>query len=84
MEINNKFLNSATFGDEIEIESRITEIARETFVVQHTVRRGETVLVEGREVRIFAIPHPEDAHRIRALLISKDFSELLGCSLQIV
>ena len=34
----------------------------------HVIRRGNTLLVEGREVRVFARRHPEDAARIQAVV----------------
>jgi len=33
----------------------------------HVIRRGDVVLVEGREVRIFARRHPDDPERIQAV-----------------
>ena len=37
----------------IHVESRIAEWRNKSFVVSHTVWIGETVAIEGREVRVF-------------------------------
>lgn len=66
------FRNSATYGEDIEIESWIEEWRGKSFVMRHLARRGDTVLREGREVRVFAIQDPDDPLRIKAIPISDD------------
>ena len=41
----------------------------QTCVLKHVIRRGETVLAEGEEKRIFAIEDPADPKRIKAVAI---------------
>ncbi|HEX6137185.1 MAG TPA: acyl-CoA thioesterase [Casimicrobiaceae bacterium] len=62
-----RFIAPATYGDRIEIETSIVEWRRRSFVMQHVIRRGATLLVEGREVRVFARRHPDDPARIEAV-----------------
>lgn len=62
-----RFLRPASYGDLIDIESWIDEWRNRSFVMSHIIRRGDTVLVEGREVRVFARRHPVDASRIEAV-----------------
>ncbi|OHC67356.1 MAG: 4-hydroxybenzoyl-CoA thioesterase [Rhodocyclales bacterium RIFCSPLOWO2_02_FULL_63_24] len=71
-----KFLNSATYGEDIEIETFVESWNTRSFVMRHVARRGDTVLVEGREVRIFAIRDPEDAKRIKPIPIPEDIKAL--------
>lgn len=66
------FRNSATYGEDIEIESWIEEWRGKSFVMRHVARRGDTVLCEGREVRVFAEQNPDDPLRIRAVPIPDD------------
>jgi 4-hydroxybenzoyl-CoA thioesterase len=47
----------------------VKELRGMSFVLRHVIRRGETLLVEGEEVRIFAIEDPSDAKRIKAVSI---------------
>ena len=58
------FRETATYGDRLEIETSITEWRNTSFVMQHVIRRGATVIAEGREIRIFARRHPSDPHRL--------------------
>jgi 4-hydroxybenzoyl-CoA thioesterase len=59
------FRATATYGDRIEIETSIVEWRNTSFVMRHVIRRGATVLVEAREVRIFAEQHPDDRLRLK-------------------
>jgi 4-hydroxybenzoyl-CoA thioesterase len=67
VDVQARFVAPATYGDRIDIETAIVEWRQKSFVMQHLVRRGETLLVEGREVRIFARRHPTDPARIQAV-----------------
>ena len=67
-----KFLNSATYGEDIEIETTVEQWKTRSFVMRHVARRGDTVLAEGREVRIFAVRDPQDARRIKSIPIPED------------
>lgn len=69
------FKNSATYGEDIEIETWVEEWRNKSFIMHHIARRGEMVLCEGREVRVFAVKHPEDPVRIKAIPIPEDIRE---------
>ena len=71
-----RFINSATYGEDIEIESWVETWKTKSFLVHHVARRGDTVLCEGREVRVFAMPDPQDPLRIRAIPIPADYRAL--------
>jgi 4-hydroxybenzoyl-CoA thioesterase len=62
-----RFQRPATYGDVIDVESAIVEWRGKSFVFNHVIRRGEDVIVEGREIRIFARRSPDDPHRIQAV-----------------
>ena len=62
-----RFLRPATYGDLIDIDTAIEEWRGKSFVMSHVIRRGEDVLVEGREIRVFAKRHPSDPARIQAV-----------------
>lgn len=74
LEIGTRFVQSATYGEQLEIHTSVQEWRNKTFVHRHAVMRGDTLLCEGTEVRAFitreadgrlrAVPIPED---IRAL-----------------
>lgn len=61
------FSRPARYGELLDIETAIVEWKKTSFVMQHVVRRGDDVVCSVREVRIFAIRHPDDAARIKAV-----------------
>jgi 4-hydroxybenzoyl-CoA thioesterase len=63
-----RFLRPASYGDIIEVDTSIGEWREKSFLLRHVIRRGDTVLVEGEEVRVFAQRHPDDPARIRAVV----------------
>ena len=59
LEIHTKFYISATYGQSLVIHTQITSWGRKTFEQLHQVYRGDTLLCEGTETRIFVIrPNP--------------------------
>jgi len=42
----------------------------------HQLRRNGELLAEGRDTRVFAIRHPEDAARIKAIAIPEEIRNL--------
>ena len=61
----------ATYGERLQVHTRIIEWRAKVFVHQHQVRRGDDLLCEGTEVRAFvmrdaatgrlkSIPVPDD------------------------
>lgn len=69
VDVQARFLAPASYGDAIDVETSIPEWRGKSFVLAHVIRRGATVLVEGREVRIFARRHPDDPARIQAVAL---------------
>lgn len=67
----------ASFGDHLEIESSVVECARKTLRLHHRILRGDTLLVEGFEVRVLGAHHPDDPQRLRALEIPEKIRHAL-------
>ena len=76
LEIHTKFMRPATYGETIEVHTTIEEWAAKTFRHRHVVRRGDTVLCEGTEVRAFVVRDPADATRIKAIPVPEDIRAL--------
>jgi 4-hydroxybenzoyl-CoA thioesterase len=76
VDVTAKFLRPATYGDRIAVDSTVAEWRGKSFVMDHVIRRGDTVLVEGREVRVFARRHPDDPARIQAVPAPADIRRL--------
>lgn len=74
------FSGSSAFGDELDCESGVADWAAKTFTVRHRLLRAGTLLVEGAELRVCAVPHPDDPGRIKAAPIPAVVKERLGGS----
>ena len=76
LEIHTKFMRPATYGETIQVHTTVEEWAAKTFRHRHTVRRGDTVLCDGTEVRAFCIRDPENPERIKAIAVPEDIKAL--------
>lgn len=70
--ISSDFKRPATYGEQVQVHTWIEQWEHKSFVMRHEIRRSDTVLCEVREVRVFAIRHPDDPSRIRAVLPPED------------
>jgi 4-hydroxybenzoyl-CoA thioesterase len=69
VEAQAKFVSPSRFRDEIVVESRITEWNDKTFKISHAVLNKGQRAVEGYEIRVWAVPRPEDPSRLKAMPI---------------
>lgn len=76
LEIHTRFMRPATYGETIEIHTTVEEWMAKTFRHRHVVRRGDTVLCEGTELRAFCIKDPQDPQRIKAIPVPEDIRSL--------
>ncbi len=84
LEIHTKFLRPATYGETITVHTTVESWAAKTFTQRHVVRRGDTVLCEGTEVRAFCVRvvdpptpgNPENPERIKAIPVPEDIRAL--------
>ena len=49
-----RFVNTASYGDSLEVHTTITEWRTKSFVTNYKIRRGDDLIMECEEVRIFA------------------------------
>lgn len=71
-----RFLSPASYGDELDIETTIAEWRGRSFVFRHVIRRADDVLVEVKEVRVFARRIEGQRHRIQAVPVPPEFRAL--------
>ena len=74
VDTHTRFVASASYGDELRIATRISEWRHKSFVQAYKVMRGETLILECEEVRIFggrredgslcALPVPAEIARL--------------------
>ena len=78
VEANARFLAPSTQGDEIEVESCVVEVRNRSFVIAHKFFCKKVLLLEGREVRVWAAAHPTDPHRMKAMPLPPEVVQKLS------
>jgi len=76
LEIHTKFMRTATYGERLQVHTRVEEWRDKVFIQQHQVMRGDTLLCEGRETRAFVIHPPGEPDRIKAIAVPEDIKAL--------
>jgi 4-hydroxybenzoyl-CoA thioesterase len=77
LEINTKFVTSATYGQTLTVHTHVGEWRAKVFVQLHRITRaradgGDELICEGREVRAFVKRDPDDPDRLRAMAVPQD------------
>lgn len=70
-----RFVKTASYGDTLVIHASVAEWRDKSFVQRYRMMRGEDLIMECDEVRIFAVRR-EDGQGIRALPIPPDIKAL--------
>jgi 4-hydroxybenzoyl-CoA thioesterase len=75
VELRTKFMVPSQFGDDVTIESTVTEFRRSSFDVHHRLLKDGKLAVEGFETRVWVGRHPEAADQIKAKPIPAEVIE---------
>jgi 4-hydroxybenzoyl-CoA thioesterase len=73
-----RFLSPARFGDDVTIETAITEIKRSSFQVTHHLKNNGVLAIEGFETRVWTGRDPADPAKIRSQPIPPEVIEKLS------
>jgi 4-hydroxybenzoyl-CoA thioesterase len=65
VEAGARFKRPGHMHDDLMLESHVAEWREKTFLVRHTVRCGDDVLLEGSELRAWVVKHPDDPRRFQ-------------------
>lgn len=71
-----RFVKTATFGEQLQITTRIVEWRAKVFLQHHLVTRGDDLICESTETRIFCKRDGDDPRRIRAVAVPEDLRSL--------
>ena len=71
-----RFAAPASYGDDLDIEVTVAEWRSRSFVMHYTIRRGDTLIAEGEETRVFAVKDEGNPGRIKAIAIPEDLRRL--------
>jgi 4-hydroxybenzoyl-CoA thioesterase len=72
LEIHTRFVKSATYGEDLEVHTCVEEWHHKTFRQRHTIRRGDDLICEGTELRVFCVRDPENRDRLRSIEVPED------------
>ena len=66
-----KFMVPSSFGDDVIIETRVSEFRKSSFDVEHRLLKPmpdgtEVLAIEGFETRVWVGPHPDDATKLKS------------------
>ncbi len=67
LEIHTRFIKSVTYGETVEVHTRIEAWRAKVFIQHHRVMRGDDLVCEGRETRAFCVR--DDEGRLKAVPI---------------
>src|SRR5271170_7478443 len=76
VDVRASFSAPCTFGDDVVVETQITEWGRSSFKVHHRLLKGAVIAVEGFEVRVWTGRDPTDPSRLRAQPIPRELIDL--------
>jgi 4-hydroxybenzoyl-CoA thioesterase len=60
------FLLPATYGDDVVVESAVSEMGRSSFTVHHKMFHGDQLAVEGFEKRVWTVHDPDNPGRLKS------------------
>lgn len=67
VDVSCQFRRPARVGDRLEVRTTLEEWRDKSFVIRHQLLRGEELLAEAREIRVFAMRDAADATKIKAV-----------------
>ncbi|MDM0043795.1 acyl-CoA thioesterase [Variovorax dokdonensis] len=71
-----RFVSTASYGDTLEVQTTIREWRAKSFVQAYRVMRGDTLILECEEVRIFGGKHPDG--RLKAMPVPDEIARACG------
>ena len=72
VDVRARFLLPSRFGDDVDIESKIGEFRRSSFVVEHRLHKGDALAVECFETRVWIRRNPDDPTAMQSQPVPED------------
>ena len=73
-----RFHIPSRFGDDVVIETTVTEFRRSSFDILHRVLKDGQLAIEARETRVWAARDPGNSERIKGVPVPRDVVEKLS------
>jgi 4-hydroxybenzoyl-CoA thioesterase len=72
------FVKSATYGERLAITTQVVEWRHKVFLQKHVVTRGDDLICQSVETRIFCVRDTQDRRKIHSIPVPEDIR--LACS----
>lgn len=76
LEHHTRFVKSATYGETLLIHTHVDEWRNKVFIQKHRVTRGDDLICESAETRIFCVRDGNDRRRIHGIAVPEDIKRL--------
>ena len=70
-----RFLVPSRFGEDVTVESSVTEWRKSSFDVQHRLWKGDVIAVECVETRVWTVRSPEDPEKLQSRPVPREIIE---------
>src|SRR5262245_48410073 len=72
------FKIASHYGEDLQIETRVTEFRRSSFFVQHKVMKGSALALEGFETRLWTVRDPAHPTRLKSASLPAEVRVAFG------
>jgi 4-hydroxybenzoyl-CoA thioesterase len=72
LEHHARFVKSATYGEKLTITTRIDEWRNKVFLQKHVITRGDDVICESTETRIFVVRDSVDRRKLHGIPVPEE------------
>jgi 4-hydroxybenzoyl-CoA thioesterase len=72
VDVRARFILPSKFGDELTVESTVTEFGKSSFVVRHQITKAGALAVEGFATRVWTGPDPNDPSKMKSRPLPKE------------
>jgi len=72
------FKIASHYGEDLEIETQVTEFRRSSFFVQHKVMKGSALALEGFETRLWTVRDPAHPTRLKSASLPAEVRAAFG------
>ena len=72
------FKVASQYGEDLTVETQVTEFRRSSFFVHHKVTKGGVLALEGFETRLWTTRDPDDKNRLRSAPLPPEILAAFG------
>ena len=74
------FKIASHYGEDLEIETQVTQFRRSSFFVRHQVMKGGTLALEGFETRLWTVRDPAHPARLKSASLPAEVRAAFGAT----